>query len=350
MGFRYRKSINLGGGFRVNISKSGVGYSWGVKGARITKTSKGTTRHTLSLPGTGISYVKETGKNRNKSTVRNGSNNHQNYNPQNNDVMPAKSMETVKVSEYQPVEYKELLESIKKVQDINFVSTILLCTFLLSAVPIFILTGIAGIALKIYTHSKLVIPMEYDFDEESKMAYEQLNSTWMSLNTNKKFWQIITAAQINNSKAHGGAKTSVTRIPAKAINKVPYFLKLNMKPFGLQLKKKQLFFLPDKLLVVDGRKVGALNYSDINLTLGKTNFIESEAVPADAKVVRQTWLKVNKDGSPDKRYKGNRQVPVCEYGEVMIQSGSALYVEIMCSNSQTIDTMRSYASKVLQIH
>ena len=28
MGFRYRKSINLGGGFRVNISKSGIGYSW----------------------------------------------------------------------------------------------------------------------------------------------------------------------------------------------------------------------------------------------------------------------------------------------------------------------------------
>lgn len=32
MGFRYRKSINFGGGFRINLSKSGIGYSWGVKG------------------------------------------------------------------------------------------------------------------------------------------------------------------------------------------------------------------------------------------------------------------------------------------------------------------------------
>ena len=32
MGFRFRKSINLGGGFRVNLSKSGIGYSWGTKG------------------------------------------------------------------------------------------------------------------------------------------------------------------------------------------------------------------------------------------------------------------------------------------------------------------------------
>ena len=60
MGFRYRKSINLGGGFKVNLSKSGVGYSWGTKGARITKTAKGTKRTTLSVPGTGISYVSET--------------------------------------------------------------------------------------------------------------------------------------------------------------------------------------------------------------------------------------------------------------------------------------------------
>lgn len=30
MGMRYRKSIHLGGDLRVNISKSGVGYSWGI--------------------------------------------------------------------------------------------------------------------------------------------------------------------------------------------------------------------------------------------------------------------------------------------------------------------------------
>jgi len=56
MGWKYRKSINLGGGFRINLSKSGVGYSWGVPGYRITKTVNGATRKTYSIPGTGISY------------------------------------------------------------------------------------------------------------------------------------------------------------------------------------------------------------------------------------------------------------------------------------------------------
>lgn len=35
MGFFFRKRINLGGGFRLNISKRGLGMSGGVRGARI---------------------------------------------------------------------------------------------------------------------------------------------------------------------------------------------------------------------------------------------------------------------------------------------------------------------------
>lgn len=72
------------------------------------------------------------------------------------------------------------------------------------------------------------------------------------------------------------------------------------------------------------------------------------AVPKDAKVVDKTWLKVNKNGTPDKRYKGNRQVPVCEYGRVVIESGNSLYVEIQSSNSSTIDEMRQYVNKGLK--
>lgn len=58
MGFRFRKSIKAGP-IRINLSKSGVGYSVGTKGFRYTKKAGGGTRTTASIPGTGISYVKE---------------------------------------------------------------------------------------------------------------------------------------------------------------------------------------------------------------------------------------------------------------------------------------------------
>lgn len=60
MGFRYRRSVKIGG-LRINFSKSGIGYSYGVKGLRYTKTAKGKDRVTASIPGTGISYVAESG-------------------------------------------------------------------------------------------------------------------------------------------------------------------------------------------------------------------------------------------------------------------------------------------------
>ena len=52
MGLRFRKSIKLGG-LRINFSKSGIGYSYGVKGLRYTKTDNGKDRITASIPGSG---------------------------------------------------------------------------------------------------------------------------------------------------------------------------------------------------------------------------------------------------------------------------------------------------------
>ena len=60
MGMRFRKSFGSKH-FRVTLSKSGVGYSGGVKGARITRTASGRTRKTASIPGSGISYTTESG-------------------------------------------------------------------------------------------------------------------------------------------------------------------------------------------------------------------------------------------------------------------------------------------------
>lgn len=74
MGFRFRKSVNLGGGVRVNVSKSGIGYSVGAKGVRVTKSAKGEVYGTLSAPGTGISYRTKSIKNTslsNKSQTQN---------------------------------------------------------------------------------------------------------------------------------------------------------------------------------------------------------------------------------------------------------------------------------------
>ncbi|MDO4501519.1 MAG: DUF4236 domain-containing protein [Erysipelotrichaceae bacterium] len=56
MGLRFRKSVKICKGVRVNFSKSGASLSMGVKGARYTIGPKGT-RRTVGIPGTGIYYT-----------------------------------------------------------------------------------------------------------------------------------------------------------------------------------------------------------------------------------------------------------------------------------------------------
>ena len=57
MGFYYRKFVNLCP-FRVNIGKSGLGYSVGGRGFRVGTTSRGRKYASFSIPGTGIGYRK----------------------------------------------------------------------------------------------------------------------------------------------------------------------------------------------------------------------------------------------------------------------------------------------------
>lgn len=55
MGFRFRKSVKLMPGVRLNIGRSGISASIGGKGASVNVGKRGV-RGTVGIPGTGISY------------------------------------------------------------------------------------------------------------------------------------------------------------------------------------------------------------------------------------------------------------------------------------------------------
>ena len=55
MGWYYRKSVGLGP-FRINISKSGIGYSLGGGGFRTGVNTCGRRYRSISIPGTGMRY------------------------------------------------------------------------------------------------------------------------------------------------------------------------------------------------------------------------------------------------------------------------------------------------------
>ena len=56
MGLRFRKSVKILPGVRINFNKNSTSVSIGKRGARYTVSSTGKKTATIGIPGTGISY------------------------------------------------------------------------------------------------------------------------------------------------------------------------------------------------------------------------------------------------------------------------------------------------------
>lgn len=328
MGFRYRKSINLGGGFRINLSKSGIGYSGGVKGYRITKTARGTVRHTASIPGSGISYVDETGKKKNT--------NYQQFKPSIDANHYAteeivNSIASTMVSDG----LEDILDAARRTLKANSLANIgFWVSLILSFVnPLFIILIGIFVGLKIYAKIAGVIDLDYTIDDDQKEIIAKRMEPMFNVTKSDKIWRIIQSSKVIDKKYSGGAANTVKRISCQATIKPPFPFKANIPSASFKTGKEILVFLPDKLFILQGSKIGALNYSDIITSSYTTRFIESERVPRDANIVDRTWKYVNKSGGPDKRFRDNRELPICQYGEIELKSTSGLNSVIMFSNA-----------------
>jgi hypothetical protein len=78
MGFRFRKSVKIAPGVKINLSKSGGSLSLGGRGATVNISSRGV-RSTYSIPGTGISYFTQTSSGRNTRSSSSHSSNRSAY-------------------------------------------------------------------------------------------------------------------------------------------------------------------------------------------------------------------------------------------------------------------------------
>ena len=58
MSIRFRRSINLGGGLKLNLNKKSAGLSFGSKGARFSMNTDGRKTTSIGIPGTGLYWTK----------------------------------------------------------------------------------------------------------------------------------------------------------------------------------------------------------------------------------------------------------------------------------------------------
>lgn len=366
MGFRFRKSISMGG-FRINFSKSGIGYSFGGKGFRYTKTAKGGHRTTLSLPGTGLSYVVESGK---KKKVKNNtsykaitSSNPAEvqgplYNIENQEnIVSAGQQDFVnEIKHYYKVKkrlkWAVLLELLALV---IFISGLAITASNKASSGIQMLFGMpmildllaiisTTIARPLYS-VKGKVKAEYDFDENGQQYLSMLESAITHLKKSEMLSRVYQAYEIK-ARTNGGASRALSTTPVKFSLKKPKFLKTKARCHYVKFRNEELYILPDMLIIVSKKALSAIALKDLEINVGSSTYITSNPAK-DANIIRYTWLYLNKDGSPDRRYKNNVRQAVTQCAVIDISTKEGLNMRFQASNIPSIQKFAETVSEMI---
>lgn len=333
MGFYLRKSISVGP-LRFNLSKSGIGVSAGVKGLRFGVGPRGNYVHM----GRGGLYYRATlppsTPSRNPPTQPDLSPSQQ---IPSGTHAPLEEIESADVSQIVDSSSRELLDELNRKRAkmrlwpfvaigsvailglgvfSNWPTWLLLVLLVATAVGIFVAHGRDAL-------EKTVV-LFYDFDSHMEAAYAQLHNAASQLGNCAASWHIEASGKVHDRKYHAGASDLVRRRSTSIQKAEPPYVKANIETIAVGVGRQTLHFFPDRVLVYDAKGVGAVGYQDLRVDVSATRFIESDSVPRDAEVVDRTWKYVNKSGGPDRRFKDNKELPVCRYEEIALSSSSGL--------------------------
>ena len=335
MPFYFRKSISAGP-FRFNFSKGGLGASVGIKGFRIGTGPRGHYVHA----GRGGFYYRATlgraGERRNEAAPAAS----QPYipAPSHEGGVEMVEVESGDVLAMRDESFSELLDEINAKRQQTSMAAVLGGSFALlglfvtliagSAFAALMLLGLLGWAVGHWLDSyQRTCVLFYDLEPEMQKAYERMTNAFDGLSGCAGKWHVEAGGAVRDLttwKRNAGATHIVRKNPTILGYKVPGAVTSNVTPPALHVGKQVIYFFPDVALVDDGRRVGAIGYTDLRVTWQDSNFIEEGTVPRDAQIISHTWKHPNKNGGPDRRFRDNRQIPVCRYEAMHLRSGSGL--------------------------
>ena len=332
MGFYLRKSISVGP-LRFNLSKSGVGVSAGFNGLRVGVGPRGNYVHA----GRGGLYYRATIASSSDAPSRNLASLPTRPLHDESSHEALLEIESENVANMVPSSSKALLQEIDQKQKtmrlLPVVATVMISTTvasLWSSRPIWVtlLLAAVGGALVYAAYQRDILTktvvLFFDLDPATDALYGQLHADAEALASCAAVWHVEAEGKVLDRKYHAGASSLVRRTRTRIQKQAPPFLKTNIETVAIAVGRQTLHFFPDRILVYDRGGVGAVDYRDLRFQVRSTQFVEGESVPSDAKIVGNTWKYVNKSGGPDKRFKDNRELPICQYEEMSLTSQSGL--------------------------
>lgn len=178
------------------------------------------------------------------------------------------------------------------------------------------------------------IAAHFEIDHEQAEPYYKMRDEFTALCECQKIWDALSRRQINRFATRSAADEGVTLQPVKfGLSSCDVIEWEQQVPHIPNCVGGDLYIYPGFVLYRASRQAFALiDLHDVNLECCSKQFIEKGAVPSDSQTVGQAWVYSNKDGSPDRRFRDNYQMPVVLYGNLLFSSASGLNEQYAFSN------------------
>jgi hypothetical protein len=200
------------------------------------------------------------------------------------------------------------------------------------AVLVLGLPGIVWLGLR--DKARRTVVAFYDVEDEHARWLTDLVAAFEGLASAHRLWRVTEAGNVQTTyqyKVNSGASRIIKRIDARVGLSGPKRLATNIAVPSVTCGRQALHFLPDRLIVRDGRRFSDIAYEALDTSFNAGRFIEDGRVPRDGQQVDTTWRFVNIKGGPDRRYNNNRQLPVMLYGNIEAASQAGLHWVLQCS-------------------
>jgi hypothetical protein len=349
MGFYIRKALKVGP-VRFNLSRSGIGVSAGIKGFRVGSGPRGNYVHM----GRGGLYFRQTlgtsrppgGQPAPPLPVP--------PSPADATADPLSEIESASALQMVDGSSAELLQELKeKRQKARLFPGAVACSIVVLLIvvgagsPSWLLAAVGAASLGLCWRASVRDALRrttvifYNLEPDLEQRYQGLHDAFRQLSSCVGAWHIGARGGVRDQRYHAGASTLVSRKSVVLQAGEPSLIKTNVAVPLIPVGRQVLAFMPDRLLVITPTAVGAVGYRDLHVRRTETKFIEEETVPNDATVVGKTWRYVNKSGGPDRRFKDNRELPMCLYTEISFSSESGLNEVIQLSRRDAGGTLEA---------
>ena len=201
-----------------------------------------------------------------------------------------------------------------------------------------------------FDHSRRHVQFAYRLEGRGKSAFQLIIQAISKLNGCGKVLLFKGRRHFEDSRYTGGAKNQPEFSEVTFSLGKPPLLDLDFNVWHMNAFQKDFFFMPDHILVFQGAQAGGISYANLKFSTD-SEILQAQGLiekTDDTKVVGKTWRFVNNDGSPDKRFNNNIEIPELKYGILKLE-GSGIDMALYASNHNSSDSVPKGFSDMQQL-